>query len=64
MRKFCVCYSLTVSYDSTVSAKTKEEAVAKVREVIEDAVITGAWPIRKDEISLGGGYSARPLVEK
>ena len=65
MKKFCVVYNVTTSYDAAVSAKTKEEAIAKVREVIgSECVIEGAWPVRKNEISLGNGYSAYPLVEK
>ena len=65
MKKFCVSYQLTTSYDASVSAKTKEEAIAKVKEVIgSDIVIEEAWALRDREIPLGGGYSARPLVAK
>ena len=63
MKKFCVCYQVVTSYDATVSANTKEEAIAMVREVIgSDVIIEGAWPLRKGSVPLGSGYSARPFV--
>jgi len=62
MKKFCVVYNVITSYDVSVKAKTKEEAIEKVKEVIgADAVIEGAWAIRPKEVLLGGGYSAHPI---
>jgi hypothetical protein len=50
MKKFCVTYNTTVHYDTTVRAKTAEEAKKKVLEVIgEDAIIEGAWWVHEEE---------------
>ncbi|HWY33629.1 MAG TPA: hypothetical protein VNX68_03220 [Nitrosopumilaceae archaeon] len=38
MKKFCVLYSVTTSYDTTIKAKDKEEAKKKVIEVIGEPV--------------------------
>lgn len=47
MKKFTVNYAVTTHYDTVVKAKTKEEAVKKVREVIGDPVdIESAWEVK------------------
>jgi hypothetical protein len=62
MKKFCVAYNITTTYDASVSAETKKEAMAKVQEVIgSGAVMEGAWELRENEIPLGNGYFARPI---
>lgn len=38
MKTYNVCYSVTVSYDAVVKAKTKKEAEAKVVEVIGEPI--------------------------
>lgn len=49
MKNYCVCYSVTTSFDAEVTAKSKEEAVKKVIEVIGDPVaIEGVWEVRSD----------------
>lgn len=49
MKKFCVIYSVTTSYDASVSAKNAEEAKKKIIEVIgDDAEIDGAWEIKSE----------------
>jgi len=48
MKEFCVVYEVTTSYDAAVSAKTKDEAIAKVKEVIgSDVVVTGTWEVKR-----------------
>ena len=49
-KKFCVSYNYITSFDATVSAETKEEAIAKVKEVIGDDVeIEGAWEVTQQK---------------
>ena len=48
MKTYCVVYSVTTSYDAAVKAKTREEAVAKVREVIgEPVTIESVWETKE-----------------
>lgn len=50
MKKFCVVYNTTTSFDTVVKAKTAEEARAKVQEVIGDPVeIENVYELKKHE---------------
>lgn len=47
MKKFCVFYDVTTSYDADIQAKSKEEAANKVREVLGEVVIKQVWEVQK-----------------
>lgn len=47
MKNYCVTYSYRTSYDTTVKARNKKEAEAKVLEVIGDCRLEGTWEVRK-----------------
>ena len=48
MKTYCVTYNTTTSYDTSVKARTKEEAISKVKEVIgEPVTIEGAWEVKE-----------------
>lgn len=49
MKTYCVNYSYRTSFDTTVKARSKEEAEAKVLEVIGDCDLEGTWEVRKKE---------------
>ena len=50
MKKFCVFYNTTTSFEAVVKAKTKKEAKEKVREVIgEPVVIEKIWELKYTE---------------
>jgi hypothetical protein len=47
MKKFCVVYNVTTSYDISVKSKTKDEAIAKVKGFVgDDIVVEDAWEIK------------------
>lgn len=50
LKRFSVSYSTTTSYEALVNAKTKKEAIAKVKEVIGEPIkIEKSWELRKKE---------------
>ena len=48
MKKFCVTYSYTTLADAEIAANTKEDAIKKVREVMADVKIDGAWEVKSE----------------
>ena len=47
MKKYCVSYNVTTSYDTTIKAETKEEAKNKVIEVIGEPIkIESVWEVK------------------
>lgn len=48
MKTYCVVYAVTTSYDAEVKAASREEAIAKVREVIgEPVTIESVWQTKE-----------------
>lgn len=48
MKTYCVVYNVTTSYDTEIKAKSREEAMAKVREVIgEPVTIESVWETKE-----------------
>lgn len=47
MKSFCIVHVHTVSQDTVVKAKTKEEALKKFREIEPDNRITDVWEVTK-----------------
>lgn len=47
MKKFCIVYSYTTNFDTEVAVNNKKEAVEKVREVVGECQIEGAWEIKE-----------------
>lgn len=53
MKTYCVTYETTTGYDVPVKAKSKEEAMKKVLEIIPDAANMEAWELRKKNEARG-----------
>ena len=50
MKFYCVTYDTPpVNYDTTITAASKKEAIAKVKEVIPDAYNFVAWELKGNE---------------
>jgi hypothetical protein len=50
MKTFSVIYEETISREAVVTAKNKEEAIAKVKEVVGDEiVVTNTWSHTKKD---------------
>ena len=48
LNRYSVLYKLTTSSEAIIKAKTKKEAIAKVREVIGDPItIEDAWELKR-----------------
>lgn len=48
MKKFCVTYYYETIADVKVAAKTKKDAIEKVKEVLPDVTIDAAWEVKSD----------------
>lgn len=46
-KRYCVTYSYRTHYDTTVTADSKKEAEAKVREVVGDVKFEGTWEVHE-----------------
>jgi len=45
-KEFSVCYNYATSYEAVVKAKTKDDAIAKVKEVVGDDIkIESSWEV-------------------
>ena len=50
LKRFSVMYNTTTSFESVVNAKTKKEAIAKVKEVVGEPIkIEKSWELRKQK---------------
>lgn len=50
MKTYCVVYNVTTSYDASVKAVSKKEAIEKVREVIgEPVTIESVWETKEKQ---------------
>ena len=48
LKQFSVMYNTTTSSEAVVNAKTKKEAIAKVKEVIGDPIkIEASWELKR-----------------
>ena len=49
MKKYCVTYDLTISYDAVVGASNMGAAIKKLKEIIPDAANIDAWRVRDEK---------------